>query len=118
APRTGPTRHDLARGCRVQVHSRRIAARTSGSAPAGAERPFVRRPPRESRSVPAVGERQRAVRGASASTRGRAFSGLALVFALSFVNLVGILVTATALGGIAPWTRWQFIGMFGVVELA
>jgi len=68
--------------------------------------------------VPAVGERQRAVRGASASTRGRAFSGLALVFALSFVNLVGILVTATALGGVAPWTRWQFIGMFGVVELA
>ena len=58
--------------------------------------------------MPAVGEGQRAAPGASASTRGRAFSGLALVFALSFVNLVGILVTATALGGIAPWTRWQF----------
>ena len=50
--------------------------------------------------------------------RGRAFRGLALVFALSFVNLVGILVTATALGGIEPWSRWQFIGMFGVVEVA
>jgi hypothetical protein len=34
------------------------------------------------------------------------------------VNLVGILVTATALGGIEPWSRWQFIGMFGVVEVA
>jgi hypothetical protein len=63
-----------------------------------------------------VGEGERAGRGAPG--RGRAFSGLALVFALSFVNLVGILVTATALGGIAPWTRWQFIGMFGVVEVA
>jgi hypothetical protein len=40
------------------------------------------------------------------------------VFALSFLNLVGILVTATALGGIEPWSRWQFIGMFGVVEAA
>jgi hypothetical protein len=67
--------------------------------------------------VPAVGEGQPAARRAG-NGRGRAFSGLALVFALSFVNLVGILVTATALGGIAPWTRWQFIGMFGVVEVA
>ncbi len=58
-----------------------------------------------------------AVRGAGGG-KGRAFRGLALVFALSFVNLVGILVTATALGGIDPWTRWQFIGMFGVVEAA
>jgi hypothetical protein len=64
-----------------------------------------------------VAERRPAVRG-SRTAKGRAFSGLALVFALSFVNLVGILVTATALGGIAPWSRWQFIGMFGVVEAA
>lgn len=49
---------------------------------------------------------------------GRAFRGLALVFFLSFVNLVGVIVTATALGGLAPWSRWQFIGMFGVVEAA
>jgi hypothetical protein len=48
---------------------------------------------------------------------GRAFRGLALVFALSFVNLVGVLLTATALGGIEPWSDWQFIGLFGVVEL-
>jgi hypothetical protein len=37
---------------------------------------------------------------------------------LSFLNLVGVLLTATVLGGIAPWSRWQFIGMFGVVETA
>ena len=51
-------------------------------------------------------------------TRGRAFRGLALVFVLSFMNLVGVLLTATLLGGIEPWSRWQFIGMFGVVEVA
>jgi hypothetical protein len=49
---------------------------------------------------------------------GRAFRGLALVFVLSFVNLVGVIVTAAALGGVAPWTRWQFIGMYGVIEAA
>ena len=65
----------------------------------------------------ASAERQPAVRG-SRGAKGRAFRGLALVFALSFLNLVGILVTATALGGIAPWSPWQFIGMFGVVEVA
>jgi hypothetical protein len=48
----------------------------------------------------------------------RAFRGLALVFVLSFVNLVGVIVTATALGGIAPWSRWQFIGMYGAIEAA
>jgi hypothetical protein len=50
--------------------------------------------------------------------RGRAFRGLALVFVLSFVNLVGVIVTAAALGGLAPWSRWQFIGMYGVMEAA
>ena len=49
---------------------------------------------------------------------GRAFRGLALVFVLSFLNLTGVLLTATVLGGIAPWSSWQFIGMFGVVEAA
>ena len=48
----------------------------------------------------------------------RAFRGLALVFLLSFLNLVGVLVTATALGGLAPWSRWQFIGMYGAIEIA
>src|SRR6185312_23811 len=85
---------------------RDVAAGTSGSAEAGAGARLcgARR-----------GNHGACLRWANGS---RAFSGLALVFALSFVNLVGILVTATALGGIAPWTRWQFIGMFGVVELA
>jgi hypothetical protein len=49
---------------------------------------------------------------------GRAFRGLAIVFLLSFVNLVGVIVTATALGGLAPWSRWQFIGMYGAIEAA
>jgi len=50
--------------------------------------------------------------------RGRAFRGLALVFFLAFVNLVGVAVTAAALGGIEPWSRWQFIGLFGAIETA
>src|SRR5918994_820163 len=49
---------------------------------------------------------------------GRAFRGLALVFMLSFLNLVGVLVTATALGGLAPWSRWQFVGLYGAIEMA
>jgi hypothetical protein len=48
----------------------------------------------------------------------RAFRGLFLTFTLSFVNLVGIIFTLTALGGLAPWSRWQFIGAFGVLEAA
>ncbi|HEV3477866.1 MAG TPA: hypothetical protein VG144_00295 [Gaiellaceae bacterium] len=50
--------------------------------------------------------------------RGRAFRGLALVFVLTFVNLIGVIVTAAALGGVEPWSRWQFIGMFGAIEAA
>ncbi len=49
---------------------------------------------------------------------GRAFRGLVPVFLLSFVNLVGIIFTVTALGGPAPWSRWQFVGAFGVIEAA
>ena len=52
------------------------------------------------------------------SSGDRAFGGLALVFALSFLNLVGVVITATLLGGVAPWTRWQFVGLFGVLEVA
>jgi hypothetical protein len=56
----------------------------------------------------------------SDSTTGgsRAFRGLVLVFLLSFFNLIGLIVTATAVGGLAPWSRWQFIGAFGVLEAA
>lgn len=49
---------------------------------------------------------------------GRAFRGLVLVFLLSFLNLIGLILTVTALGGVAPWTRWQFVGAFGVLEAA
>jgi hypothetical protein len=50
--------------------------------------------------------------------RGRAFRGLALTFSLSFLNLVGLLLTVTALGGLGSWSRWQFVGAFGVIEAA
>jgi hypothetical protein len=52
------------------------------------------------------------------ASRRRAVSGLFLTFVLSFVNLVGIIFTLIALGGLAPWSRWQFIGAFGVLEAA
>jgi hypothetical protein len=48
----------------------------------------------------------------------RAFRGLVLVFLLSFLNLIGVVLTTTALGGLAPWSAWQFIGAFGVIEAA
>ena len=51
-------------------------------------------------------------------SRRRAFRGLALVFVLSFLNLVGVILTVAAFGGLAPWTGAQFIGAFGVVEVA
>jgi hypothetical protein len=51
-------------------------------------------------------------------TLGPAFRGLFLTFLLSFLNLVGIIFTLTALGGLAPWSRWQFIGAYGVLEAA
>jgi hypothetical protein len=41
-----------------------------------------------------------------------------LVFVLSFVNLVGVIVAVTGLGGLAPWSRWQFIGLFAMLEVA
>lgn len=34
------------------------------------------------------------------------------------MNLVGLILTLTALGGLAPWSRWQFVGVFGVIETA
>jgi ABC-type multidrug transport system fused ATPase/permease subunit len=48
----------------------------------------------------------------------RAFRGLILVFFLSFLNLLGVVLTAAVLGGLAPWTGAQFIGVFGVIEVA
>lgn len=73
--------------------------------------------------MPVLTERQRGARRSPSGTRadgrpGRAFRGLALVFALSLLNLVGVLLTLSALGGVEPWSRWQFVGLFGVVEAA
>lgn len=34
------------------------------------------------------------------------------------MNLVGVILTVAAFGGLAPWTGAQFIGAFGVVEVA
>jgi hypothetical protein len=48
----------------------------------------------------------------------RALRGLLTVFVLSFVNLFGVAVTAAAVGGVEPWTPWQFVGAFGVLETA
>jgi hypothetical protein len=53
-----------------------------------------------------------------AQTGTRAFRGLALVFALTFVNLFGVTVTLAAFGGPEPWTAWQFVGAFGAIEAA
>ena len=50
--------------------------------------------------------------------RGRAFRGLVLVFVFSFVNLLGLIVVMTGLGGVEPWSRWEFIGLFGLLEAA
>jgi hypothetical protein len=55
---------------------------------------------------------------AKKGARSRAFSGLVLVFLLSFLSLIGILLTMASLGGLGAWTRWQFIGLFGVIEVA
>jgi hypothetical protein len=63
-------------------------------------------------ATPQLPERDKAT-GAS-----RAFRGLVIVFLLSFFNLIGLIVTAIALGGLAPWSRWQFIGVFGLLEAA
>ena len=54
--------------------------------------------------------------GRKTAGRARAFRGLALVFTISFVNLVGLILTTTALGGLAPWSGWQFVGAFGALE--
>ena len=57
-------------------------------------------------------------RSADSPNKSRAFRGLTLVFVLTFVNFVGIMVTLTSLGGLEPWTRLQFLGLFGVIETA
>lgn len=34
------------------------------------------------------------------------------------MNLIGVVVTVTALGGLDPWSRWEFVRAFGVLEAA
>ena len=48
----------------------------------------------------------------------RAARGLIATLVLSFVNLVGAFVALTLLGGLEPWTERQFVGLFGLIELA
>lgn len=47
-----------------------------------------------------------------------AFRGLALGLTLSVVNLLGVFLTIVALGGLGEWTRTQFVGLFGLIEVA
>src|SRR5690606_36711414 len=46
----------------------------------------------------------------------RAFRGLFLVFVLTFINFAGIGLTLMMIGGLEPWSAWQFLGLFGVIE--
>lgn len=48
----------------------------------------------------------------------RAFRGLVVGLALSGLNFVGALLTLLALGGLEEWSRSQFLGLFGVFEVA
>lgn len=46
----------------------------------------------------------------------KAAGGLAVTFALSFVNLAGAFLALSMLGGLEPWTKSQFVGFFGLIE--
>jgi hypothetical protein len=48
----------------------------------------------------------------------RAIRGLLLGFILSFVNLLGAFFALLAIGGLGQWSGWQFIGFFGLLEVA
>jgi len=52
------------------------------------------------------------------STASRAFRGLLLPLALSFLNFTGLLLSAVSLGALGDWSTWQFAAMFGVMEAA
>ncbi len=47
-----------------------------------------------------------------------ALRGLALGLTLSVLNLAGAFLTLLALGGLGGWTGTQFIGLFGLLEVA
>lgn len=48
----------------------------------------------------------------------RALRGLALGLTLSVLNLFGAFLTLLALGGLGEWTGTQFVGLFGLLEVA
>lgn len=48
----------------------------------------------------------------------RAFRGLALGLSLSAINLAGAAVALWSFGGFSGWSQAQFIGLFGVLEIA
>lgn len=48
----------------------------------------------------------------------RALRGLALGLTLSVLNLCGAFLTLLALGGLGEWTGTQFVGLFGLLEVA
>jgi hypothetical protein len=48
----------------------------------------------------------------------RAMRGLLLGFTLSVTNLAGAFLVILALGGLGEWTSVQFIGLFGLMEVA
>jgi hypothetical protein len=52
------------------------------------------------------------------SSAPRAVRGLLLGFILSCVNLLGAFLALLALGGLGAWSGWQFIGFFGLLEVA
>ena len=55
---------------------------------------------------------------ASVTRPPRALRGLLLGFALSFLNLLGTVLALEAIGGLGAWTGRQFIGLFGLLEMA
>lgn len=48
----------------------------------------------------------------------RALRGLSLGLTLSVLNLFGAFLTLLALGGLGEWTGTQFVGLFGLLEVA
>lgn len=52
------------------------------------------------------------------TNRLRLLRGLGLGLSLSAVNLAGAFLTVLAIGGLGEWSRAQFLGLFGIIELA
>lgn len=48
----------------------------------------------------------------------RALRGLVLGLSISVMNLLGMFLTLAVLGGLGDWTAMQFVGAFGIFEIA